>query len=119
MHSVFDESAARMDDDDLLAACQQKMETLALRPGQGDVIRHLQRNEPCLAIMPTGGGKSLLWLLTTHIHNLKFTPESGQKPLTLVIVPYKALVLSHLRESASWFPCLSSENEMSHVALSV
>ena len=94
-----------MDDDDLLAACQQKMATPALRPGQGDVVRHLQRNEPCLAIMPTGGGKSLLWLLTTYIQNLKFKPQSGQKPLTLVVVPYKALVLSHLHESAPWFPC--------------
>jgi len=105
-----------MDDEELLAACQQKMATDALRPGQGDIVRHLQRNDPCLAIMPTGGGKSLLWLLTTHIHNLQFRPVSGQKPLTLVVVPYKALVMSHLHESAPWFLCLSSENDMCDIS---
>ncbi len=48
-----------MDDEELLAACQQKMATHALRPGQGAVVRHLQRKEqPCLAIMPTGGEKT-------------------------------------------------------------
>ena len=52
-----------MDDKELLEFCQQKMQTDALRPGQGDVMRSLQNKKCCLAIMPTGGGKSLLWLL--------------------------------------------------------
>ncbi len=94
----------------MLLACRQKMETQALRSGQGDVIRNLQNKIQCLAIMPTGGGKSLLWLLTTHIWNTQYREGVGARPLTLVIVPFKALVISHLQESAPWFECLSSEN---------
>jgi ATP-dependent DNA helicase RecQ len=108
-----------MDDDQLLYACQQKMATTALRPGQGDVIRHLQNKKSCLAVMPTGGGKSLLWLLTTHILNLQFRADACHKPLTLVIVPYKALVMSHLRDSHTWFSCLSSENDVADIAQNI
>jgi ATP-dependent DNA helicase RecQ len=99
-----------MDDEELLAACCQKMQTQALRPGQGDVIRSLLKSCPCLAVMPTGGGKTLLWLLTTHIWNNQHREGVEMRPLTLVIVPYKALVISHVQDSTSWFPCLSSEN---------
>ena len=88
---------------------------LALRLGQGDVIRNLQNKNQCLAIMPTGGGKSLLWLLTTHIWNTQYREGVGARPLTLVIVPFKALVFSHLQESAPWFECLSSENSISEL----
>lgn len=108
-----------MDDFELLEFCQQKLQTGALRPGQGDVIRTLQRKKSCLAIMPTGGGKSLLWLLSTYIHNRQFRSGVGHKPLTLVIVPYKALVMSHLRDSGSWLCCLSSENEVSHILTNI
>jgi superfamily II DNA helicase RecQ len=99
-----------MDDEELLAACCQKMQTRALRPGQGDVVRSLLMNCPCLAVMPTGGGKTLLWLLTTHIWNIQHREGVEMTPLTLVIVPYKALVISHVQETSAWFPCLSSEN---------
>ena len=44
---------------------------------------------------------------------------ASQKPLTLVVVPYRALVLSHLHESASWFPCLSSEHDMSEITAEI
>jgi ATP-dependent DNA helicase RecQ len=104
-----------MDDSELLSACQQKMKIESLRPGQGDVIRTLQTKKPCLAVMPTGGGKTLLWLLSTHILNTQLVEGRGQRPLTLVVVPYKALILSHLQESLSWFSCLSSENNPSEL----
>ena len=42
-----------MDDEELVAVCCQKMQISALRPGQGDVIRNLLTNRPCLAVMPT------------------------------------------------------------------
>ncbi len=99
--------------------CQQKLQTDALQPGQGEVIRTLQRKKSCLAIMPTGGGKSLLWLLSTYIHNRQFRSGEGHKPLTLVIVLYKALVMSHLRDSHTWLCCLSSENEMSQILTNI
>jgi ATP-dependent DNA helicase RecQ len=117
--SAFIKKELRMDDSELLEFCQQKLQTDALRPGQGEVIRTLQRKKSCLAIMPTGGGKSLLWLLSTYIHNRQFRSGEGLKPLTLVLVPYKALIMSHLRDSQTWLCCLSSENEMPQILTNI
>jgi superfamily II DNA helicase RecQ len=120
--SAFIKKELRMNDSELLGFCQQKLQTDALRPGQGEVIRTLQRKKSCLAIMPTGGGKSLLWLLSTCIHNRQFRLSisgEGLKPLTLVLVPYKALIMSHLRDTQTWLCCLSSENEMSQILTNI
>jgi hypothetical protein len=75
-----------MDDEELVAVCCQKMQLQAFRPGQGDVIRNMPTNSPCLAVMPTGGGKTLLWLLTTNIWNNQHIEEYTSKPLNLIVV---------------------------------
>ncbi len=82
-----------MDDDALIEFVQIKQpEIRQLRNGQGNVIRKLNAGESCLAVIPTGGGKSLLWLLYNAIANSK---NSSDGLLCVVLVPYKALILNH------------------------
>ena len=90
-----------MDDAALVAFVQQKQpEIRQLHNGQGNVIRMLNAGESCLAVIPTGGGKSLLWLLYTAIASSK---SSSDRPLCVVLVPYKALILNHIEASKPWF----------------
>ena len=44
-------------------AHQKDASITALRSGQYEVIRSILENKDCAAFMPTGGGKSLIWLL--------------------------------------------------------
>ncbi len=71
-----------------------------LHNGQGHVMRKLLGGSSCLAVIPTGGGKSLLWLLFTTI---AATRGSALKPLCVVVVPYKSLILNHKEASKPWF----------------
>lgn len=49
----------------------------AFRPGQADIVQAVTDGEPVLAIMPTGGGKSLCFQL----------PALLRDGLTLVVSP--------------------------------
>ena len=82
-----------MDDEALLQFVQVKQpEIRQLHNGQGNVIRILNAGEPCLAVIPTGGGKSLLWLLYTAIASSK---SPTHRPLCVVLVPFKSLIINH------------------------
>ena len=101
-----------MDDSGLIAFVQQKLPHIKqLHNGQGNVVRKLIQNESCLAVIPTGGGKSLLWLLFTSIAASR---GSSTKPLCIVLVPYKSLILNHIEASKPWFSpheIVTSEDE--------
>jgi superfamily II DNA helicase RecQ len=91
-----------MDDSALVAFVQQKIPGISeLHNGQGDVMRRLLDGTSSLAIIPTGGGKSLLWLLYISI---AATKHPGFKPLCIVLVPYKSLILNHIEATKPWFP---------------
>ncbi|MEM9498049.1 MAG: DNA helicase RecQ [Pseudomonadota bacterium] len=57
------------------------------RPGQEDIVRSVASNRPTLAIMPTGGGKSLCFQL----------PALMREGVTLVISPLIALMRDQVR----------------------
>ncbi|PJN94800.1 hypothetical protein CNY89_12325 [Amaricoccus sp. HAR-UPW-R2A-40] len=57
------------------------------RPGQGEVVEAVQAGRDVLAIMPTGGGKSLLYQL----------PALTRPGVTLVISPLIALMRDQVR----------------------
>jgi ATP-dependent DNA helicase RecQ len=99
--AAVDTHSQTMDDNALIKFVQIKQpEILQLHNGQGNVVRKLNAGESCLAVIPTGGGKSLLWLLYTAIASSK---HSGDRPLCVVLVPYKALILNHIEASKPWF----------------
>ena len=83
-------SSQKPDSDALVRLAQTHDASISeLRRGQLDVIHTLLGNKDCAAFMPTGGGKSLIWLL----HNLLSTERvSGirQNSLTVVVVPFTA-----------------------------
>jgi ATP-dependent DNA helicase RecQ len=84
----------------------------ALRCGQFEVIKHLFSNRDCMALMPTGGGKSLIWLL----HNLLSTEQRKEKSLTIVVVPFTATIDSRVAKTQRWGTVLSSQDSMELVA---
>jgi RecQ family ATP-dependent DNA helicase len=102
-----------MEDSVLISFVQRKLpEIKQLHNGQGNVIRKLLQGESCLAVIPTGGGKSLLWLLFTSIVASR---GSFIKPLCIVLVPYKSLILNHIEASRPWFSkneIVTSEDDM-------
>lgn len=59
----------------------------AFRPGQGEVVNAVARGEDVLAILPTGGGKSLCYQL----------PALARDGLTVVISPLIALMRDQVR----------------------
>ena len=59
----------------------------AFRPGQGDIVAAVTAGENTLAIMPTGGGKSLCFQL----------PALVRDGVTLVISPLIALMRDQVR----------------------
>ncbi len=90
-----------MNDASLVAFVKEKLPSITeLHNGQGDVMRRLLTGTSSLAIIPTGGGKSLLWLLFISIAGTK---GSGVKPLCIVLVPYKALITNHIEATKPWF----------------
>ena len=69
--------------EDLAAiALQFDKNVTALRPGQYDCIADLIRQNNVVAIIPTGGGKSLIWLLPALI--IKRIDTQGVAPPPLV-----------------------------------
>jgi ATP-dependent DNA helicase RecQ len=105
-----------MEDSVLITFVQRKLPQIKqLHNGQGNVIRKLLQGEACLAVIPTGGGKSLLWLLFTSIAASR---GSFTKPLCIVLIPYKSLILNHIEASSPWFSkheIVTSEDEMQTV----
>ncbi|NVK61396.1 MAG: DEAD/DEAH box helicase, partial [Rhodobacteraceae bacterium] len=59
----------------------------AFRPGQGEIVDAVARGENVLAIMPTGGGKSLCYQL----------PALMRGGVTVVISPLIALMRDQVR----------------------
>jgi ATP-dependent DNA helicase RecQ len=79
----------------------------ALRPHQKEVLEHLYRGDDCLAIMPTGSGKSLCYTI----------PALTRPGLVLVISPLVALIRDQYRKlkerdiPCSFLDSLQSRNE--------
>ena len=71
-----------MSDPALLRALQRHFGFPAFRQGQADVIEHVLAGRDCLAVMPTGGGKSLCYQL----------PALLRPSVTLVVSPLIALM---------------------------
>ncbi len=105
-----------MDDTSLLEFVKQKLPSITeLHNGQGDVMRKLLNGISCLAVIPTGGGKSLLWLLFISI---AATKRAGSRPLCIVLVPYKSLILNHKEATKQWFldsEVVTSEDDDSYI----
>ena len=59
----------------------------AFRPGQEDIVRAVTKSQNVLAIMPTGGGKSLCFQL----------PALMREGVTVVISPLIALMRDQVR----------------------
>ena len=73
------------------------------RPGQEDIVRAVLAGEDVLAVMPTGGGKSLCYQL----------PALARGGLTVVVSPLIALMrdqVSWLREMGVAAGCVNSHN---------
>lgn len=77
-----EESAARSEPNDPAATLQQVFGYSEFRPGQWPVIEAALAGEPVLAIMPTGGGKSLCYQLPALVKN----------DLSVVVSPLIALM---------------------------
>ncbi|MEI6427011.1 MAG: RecQ family ATP-dependent DNA helicase [Pseudanabaena sp. ELA607] len=80
---------------DITAQWQQVQQLLAakwgydsLRPAQAEIVDCLLRRQDCLALLPTGGGKSLCFQL----------PALLQDGLTLVISPLLALMADQVQD---------------------
>jgi superfamily II DNA helicase RecQ len=72
------------------------------RPGQVESLNDLLRQKDCITIIPTGGGKSLIWLLLAVI-GIRNDPSRVQPlPLAIVIVPFKATIESHFEKYKDW-----------------
>ena len=79
-----------------------------LRRGQLEVINVIFGNRDCLALMPTGGGKSLLWLL----HNQLATEQIKKQSLTIVVAPFTATIDSHVAKTQRWGTVISSQESL-------
>ncbi len=80
---------------DITAQCQELQQLLtakwgysSLRPAQAQIVQCLLKRQDCLALLPTGGGKSLCFQL----------PALLQDGLTLVISPLLALMADQVQD---------------------
>jgi ATP-dependent DNA helicase RecQ len=74
---------------DALAGCLQRhFGWDAFRPGQRPVVEALLAGQDCLAVLPTGGGKSLCYQL----------PALVREGLVLVISPLVALMQDQVQQ---------------------
>ena len=99
---------------DALVRLAQKHDAsiIALRRGQLEVIHTLYGNKDCAAFMPTGGGKSLVWLL----HNILSTEQLKTNALTVVVVPFTATIDSHVAKTQQWGNVISSQDSLDVMA---
>ena len=77
----------------------------SLRPAQEPIIQSLLQGKDTLAIMPTGGGKSLCYQL----------PALMQAGLTVVVCPLIALMhdqVTALKENGIWAEYINSSQEL-------
>ena len=93
-------------------ALQYNKHITGLRPGQYECIADLLQQKDVLAIIPTGGGKSLIWLIPAiiiqRVQNSPFAPL----PLVVVIVPFLATMESHLANFMKWGLAASSNESL-------
>ena len=89
----------------LLATAQQRFGIAAFRPGQELTLRNVVEGRDTLAIMPTGGGKSLCYQL----------PSLGLPGTTLVVSPLIALMKDqHDKLEALGIEVLRLDSTISH-----
>jgi len=81
---------------------------IKLRPGQYNCVRDLLQQQDTIAIIPTGGGKSLIWLLLAILGIRNDTTGHLPQPLVIVFVPFKATIESHCAKYSAWGPYASS-----------
>ncbi len=74
-------------DVDLLDLLQNKFSLKSFRPGQESIIKAVLKNQDVMAVMPTGGGKSLCYQL----------PAYARPGLSLVVSPLIALMNDQVR----------------------
>jgi ATP-dependent DNA helicase RecQ len=74
--------ADQLPTDDLLHVLRQTWGHAAFRPGQEDIIRHVLAGHDALALLPTGGGKSICFQV----------PALARPGLCLVVSPLIALM---------------------------
>ena len=88
----------------LSAAAQASQATFgysSLRPHQEAVLEHVLANRDCLAVLPTGAGKSLCYAL----------PAQMRPGLVLVLSPLIALIRDQQRKfAASGIPCAALDS---------
>src|SRR5215510_10232989 len=85
--SMPERDSQRMSSPDLAAALKRHFGFDSFRPGQESIVRDALAGRDLLAIMPTGGGKSLCFQL----------PAVLQPGITLVISPLIALMQDQVR----------------------
>lgn len=90
----MDSSKAKTVDRELMrraaAVCRDTFGYAALRPHQSTVLEHVFAGRDCLAVIPTGGGKSLCYAL----------PALVRPGISLVISPLIALMRDQVRRFA-------------------
>jgi superfamily II DNA helicase RecQ len=74
----------------LLRAILKKAEAVFTSPQQMELVRHvLEGTRNVVGILPTGGGKSMAWLI----------PAMVSDKISIVIVPNHTLLQEHIREA--------------------
>jgi hypothetical protein len=85
---------------------------IILRPGQYNCVRNLLNQNDTVAIIPLGGGKSLIWLLLSIIGIQNDPSGFLPPPLVIVFVPYKATIESYCLKYSAWGSCASSNDTL-------
>lgn len=97
-------------EDILHFARQYEPKVTELRHGQYECLKDLMLQNDTIAIIPTGGGKSLIWLLLAVIGIRNDVHNSQPRPLVLVIVPFKSTIQSHVIKYNSWGLSMTSND---------